>query len=100
MFKLSYNKRELLFHIIGHICVKCGQHDKRCLQFDHINGGGLKDWKRFQRSSRPMYEYYIAHPDIAKKTLQVLCANCNWIKRYENGERSNQKGLLEVIVRK
>lgn len=27
-----------------------------------------------------------ANLDDAKNLYQVLCANCNWIKRYENGE--------------
>jgi hypothetical protein len=26
------------------------------------------------------------HQDEAKRKYQVLCCNCNWIKRFENGE--------------
>lgn len=85
-WKLRFNKRELLFHIIGHECVRCGEYDKRCLHFDHINGGGMKDYDRFQKSSRKFCEFYIANPKLAKETLQVLCSNCNWRKRYERRE--------------
>ena len=79
------NLREKLFNILGHICIRWGFSDKRALQFDHKNGGGIKDVKKFN-GNYEMYRYYKNNPEIAKKELQVLCANCNWIKRAENKE--------------
>lgn len=68
-------------------CVKCGFNDIRAIQIDHKEGGGRKD---FENSSSPN-EYYknmLKNPD----KYQLLCANCNSIKRYENGERCSKYG--------
>ena len=78
--------REALFHILGHTCYTCGEFDKRCLQFDHINGNGHKDKRRFYDCT-DMFRYYGQHPEEAKEILQVLCSNCNWKKRYEKEEK-------------
>jgi len=32
------------------------------------------------------------HPDEAKEKLQILCANCNWIKRYGRKEFGGEGG--------
>ena len=86
--KLRYRKSKLkLFEILGSECVRCGFLDERALQFDHINGGGSKERKEF-KGKKEIYEYYAKNPKLAKKTLQVLCANCNWIKRFENEEHN------------
>ena len=85
------HRRKELLRILGNKCsnpdclVLGGCTDIRCLQLDHINGGGLKEMREF-KSNMKMYGYYLNHIDDAKRKLQVLCANCNWIKRYENNE--------------
>jgi len=66
---------------LGGCCVKCGFSDDRALQLDHINGGGKKD--RIHRSWQVMYKEIISGKDTS---IQLLCANCNWIKRFENRE--------------
>lgn len=73
--------------------MRCGFSDVRALQFDHINGGGNQDLRI--RGTSSMYAFYIKNPEITKSTLQVLCANCNWIKRWEKNEhcRSIVNGL-------
>lgn len=84
--KNNIRRRNRLFDILGGPrCAKCGFSDLRALQFDHINGGGVKDAKRIGYGSKLVF-YYIHHIEEAKSTLQVLCANCNWIKRDENKE--------------
>ena len=65
-------------------CCKCGFDDIRALQIDHINGGGLKHFK-----SHTSVGYYKSMLDEPEK-YQLLCANCNWIKRYENKERCSK----------
>ena len=86
--KYYYKKSKLkLFFILGSQCVRCGFLDKRALQFDHIHGGGSKERKKF-KGKKETYEYYAKNPELAIKTLQVLCANCNWIKRFENQEHN------------
>lgn len=73
-----------MFSILGgKQCVICGCLDVRCLQFDHINGGGCKESRIM---GNKMLKHYINNPEEAKAKLQVLCANCNWIKRYINNE--------------
>jgi len=74
-----------VFEILGDECIRCGFSDKRALQFDHKDGLGNQDLKK-HGGSLNMYLYYKLNPEEAKKELQVLCANCNWIKRHENKE--------------
>jgi len=107
---IIYNKtlpktRELrleLINSLGPICnnVKClvygGCREIKCLQIDHINGNGKDDLRKF-KSSAQMYKYYLQNPRIAKKELQILCANCNWIKREENNENGVEKWQLMRI---
>lgn len=74
-----------MFSLLGEKCVRCGFSDKRALQFDHVNGGGSKEDESGLTGQKQL-NYYVNNPEIAKKTLQVLCANCNWIKRHEQNE--------------
>lgn len=55
-------------------------NDTRYLQLDHKNGGGGKEIKRL--GQRKVYRRALEYPE----EYQLLCANCNWIKRYENNE--------------
>jgi hypothetical protein len=76
-----------MFAVLGNGgCVVCGITDRRCLQFDHIFGGGGKQQKQMGGSSYNVLKYYINNPDIAMKEIQILCANHNWIKRADNNE--------------
>ncbi len=59
----------------------CGFDDIRALQIDHINGGGRKD-SIGTNNPRKYYENMFN----ALNTVQILCANCNWIKRYTHNE--------------
>lgn len=81
--------RDRLFLILGNKCIRCGFSDKRALQFDHINGGGraLRRAKKFKHGQQEI-NFYSSRPDLARQTLQVLCANCNFIKVVENNELS------------
>lgn len=90
--KYRKEQRMMLFEILGGvICNHCGyDKDIRALQFDHKNGGGRKDRKRFSNSTFGMIKYYIARPQEARDKLQVLCANCNAIKIHENGENKHK----------
>lgn len=84
--------REEVFHLLGHICIRCGEYDKRCLQFDHINGGGNKEIKKLSGpSGSTKYMYWLKHPRLTKQRLQILCSNYNWRKKYENDENNRTK---------
>lgn len=72
-----------LLTLMGNKCIKCNFEDIRALQVDHINGGGCKEKKIMTRN------YYKAVIESILKEegkYQLLCANCNWIKRTENRE--------------
>lgn len=74
--------RERMFVALGGaMCVGCSVTDFRVLQADHINGGGRRHYASFS-SNKAYVRYVIDNPE----EFQVLCANCNWIKRHEKGE--------------
>lgn len=73
--------RLAVIRALGSECKHCGNTDIRCLQIDHIDGGGHQERKA------------IGHRGICRKILkgnikkyQLLCANCNWIKKWKRGE--------------
>jgi len=82
-------KRTEALKLLGNKCIKCGFSDIRALQVDHINGGGSEDKKSKGRAS---YFNYVIKSVLKKENkFQLLCANCNWIKRVENNEIRNGK---------
>jgi len=68
------------FDVLGSACVNCGQADVRCLQIDHKLGGGCKERKQLDAAAIAVKAR--KNPD----QYQILCANCNWIKRVKNKE--------------
>jgi len=68
---------------LGGKCVRCGFSDWRALQFDHVAGGGKQDLT-MQRRSTINYPNEVAENKNGE--FQLLCANCNWIKRIEKAE--------------
>ncbi len=86
--KRAYNaleRVEVLKHYSPNlICVRCGFSDLRALSLDHIKGGGNKERIRLRRRGVNFYRWLKqnGYPNI----YQVLCMNCQFIKRHENGE--------------
>jgi hypothetical protein len=78
-------KKALIFETLGNRCNSPTCHtpgretDIRCLQIDHVNGGGNQ--QKF-KSVYLYFNYILENPS----KFQLLCANCNWIKRVENEE--------------
>lgn len=68
--------------LLGGMCERCKNNDMRVLQIDHVNGGGYAARKGPTKSPQS------AVRDVFKNPLkyQLLCANDNWIKRWERGE--------------
>lgn len=89
----SYNQklRFSVLELMGNKCVTCGFNDWRALQIDHINGGGSK-----VRDGQGLYRnlLQLETPELNNK-YQLLCANCNFIKRYSNNEL-NQYSRKEI----
>jgi len=74
-------RSDLMVIIGGQRCVKCGFDDIRALQIEYKNGGGRNFINRHE-----LYRFYVNNPEKAKENLQVICANCNWIKKYKRNE--------------
>jgi len=73
--------REQVHELLGGVCCRCAFDDWRALQVDHINGGGRKDRDRFDNR-----EQFLKSVLDNPSDYQLMCANCNWIKRHENRE--------------
>lgn len=77
--------RELVITKLGGKCVVCGEVDLRCLQIDHIHGGGTQERKKLD--CHQLCDKLLNMPLVeATRDYQILCANHNCIKLYENGE--------------
>lgn len=78
-------QRERVIEALGGKCKWCDFSDHRALQVDHVMGGGRQERITINNPWR-YYEQIIADKD---ERYQLLCANCNIIKRIENGEHGN-----------
>jgi hypothetical protein len=78
--KLVEKYKTQVFEKLGNKCVRCGFSDNRGFQVDHINGGGHK--QRGIMNAVKFFKYVLNHLE----EFQLLCANCNQIKRIENKE--------------
>jgi hypothetical protein len=76
--------RQAILGLLGTKCAKCGFADVRALQIDHINGNGTQE----RQKARSMDAYYRNILAVKGEGYQMLCANCNQIKRYEENESS------------
>ena len=73
-----------VFGKFGGVCNHCGFHDLRALQIDHKFGGGTAERRLIKDTYQLVRNISKGRVDI--NLYQLLCANCNWIKRYENNE--------------
>lgn len=82
MREAARERRARLIAHLGGKCVRCGFSDSRALQIDHVNGDGHKLWRKPRNASA----YFKEVMGDKEGRFQLLCANCNWIKRAENNE--------------
>lgn len=82
----SAKRRAELVQLLGSKCCRCGFVYVRALQIDHVNGGGNLDRKRFGHSPSCLLRDVADSIRAGVKKYQILCANCNWIKRHERME--------------
>ena len=75
-----------VFNKLGNQCFVCKFNDIRALQIDHLFGGGSKERQKMNSCK------FLKQVLLDKKgNYQLLCANCNWIKRYENNENRKRR---------
>jgi len=75
--------RQDIVRVLGGKCSTCGFQDWRALQADHINP--FPGENRISNSIQLLNDIKKSLREGVHK-YQLLCANCNWIKRYENDE--------------
>lgn len=81
-------RRREFIDAMGGECVRCHFDDIRALQVDHVNGDGAAERTAgVRKDTRKYFDYVLAHRD----RYQLLCANCNWIKRVEEKEASGPR---------
>jgi hypothetical protein len=83
--------RLALIEKLGGKCVRCGFDDWRGLQIDHVKGGGTKELLRL--GAGKVYRLALENKD---GHYQLLCANCNQIKRYEEGQHNWLGGRIRI----
>jgi len=86
----SFQLKLQVIQILGGRCITCGYNEHfAALHVDHINGDGAERRRNIYGCSKSVYR------DIRKNgpqgIYQLLCANCNYIKRYENKEYGSGK---------
>jgi hypothetical protein len=81
--------RQQVIKLLGGKCKQCGFSDLMALQIDHINGDGNKERKSVHCDTRMRK---ILKNENERKRFQILCANCNFIKRYTNNEHNQYGG--------
>ena len=85
--RLEKQRKKIKIHtLLGSVCVRCGFSDIRALQIDHINGGGYIERKSYPTNPKKYYSDILLSIKKEEGKYQLLCANCNWIKRFENNE--------------
>lgn len=77
----SYHRFKAYEVLGGPKCSKCGFADHRALQIDHIANDGAVRRKLTKEAGLKLYRQVIATNGAG---FQVLCANCNWIKKAEH----------------
>ncbi len=81
---IYYSNREMR-------CAKCGFADIRALSLDHIGGGGCEH----RRQIKNFYSWL--RKNGYPRGYQVLCMNCQFIKRAENNECKGPSRLIKEM---
>lgn len=78
---------------LGSCCRRCAyEDDARALVLDHIHGGGAAD-RRAGRTNRVPLNAVLA----GSTDYQLLCANCNQIKQFDNDERVGKRTYRRTV---
>lgn len=72
-----------------------GCMDVRCLQIDHVNDDAVPSGDGALKSS---CLFYVRVINDTEGRYQLLCSNCNWIKRCNRDRHSNGVHRTEVLA--
>jgi len=93
-----YRLKKEIFELLGNKCsnpncpIPPEKFDIRALQIDHVHGGGMRHINTISRNH--YYNSILREIKSGSKEYQLLCAYCNWMKRYENKEYPNIRRTL------
>jgi hypothetical protein len=79
-------RRKVLTHY-GNRCARCGFTDQRALSIDHVEGGGAEHRRNLKSNDICAWLMRNNFPP----GFQILCMNCQWIKRHENQEQMGSR---------
>ena len=77
-----------ILELLGCKCVKCNFNDDRALAIDHKFGGGTKERETVGGG---YYSHVLKKIKSGSNDYQILCFNCNQIKKIENKEEKVKK---------
>lgn len=81
-----HDARRRAFQVLGgYVCSECGFDDPRALQIDHVNDDGYRRRRNEGELGEALYRRVIK---AGGEGFQVLCANCNWVKKAESEGRT------------
>ncbi len=75
--------RDKVLEKFNNKCSSCNLQDSLILQVDHVNGGGVKELQQ-----KGAYAVLLLALKDTDNNYQLMCPNCNWIKRFVNDECS------------
>lgn len=83
-YQKKYKRKYKLiaYGMLGGECVRCGFDDIRALQIDHVNDDGHEE--KVPRDA----QYYKKVATNKGNRYQILCSNCNQIKRCEHRDEN------------
>jgi len=79
--------KDKVFAAYGASCLTCGFTDRRALTLDHVLNNGAEERKAIGERGVYRRALLVEH----RNEYQVLCMNCQFIKRVE-AQRQNQHG--------
>lgn len=80
-----YRVRNKIYELLGDECKRCGTQDRRVFQVDHVDGGG-NSRKIINRAGQGRTKRILNEIEAGSNRYQLLCANCNLVKKHENKE--------------
>ena len=67
------------------VCARCGFSDIAALSLDHISGNGAEHRRTVSKTGGTQFYSWVKRNGYPEN-FQVLCMNCQYIKREESGE--------------
>ena len=96
------NKDKVKLEVFSHYCdgpiaCKCGYNDLRALTLDHIDGGGNEHRKLIKKRCGTDFYRWVKKNNYPSG-IQVLCMNCQFVKRHENNEMNRHHKKFKAPV--